>query len=277
MRRASHALLFTTLMAVADTSAGVSLQVRGFLQGAYNTDDGLMRNDLAAADMLPLTHPYSRLEHKCAQTTTAAMLATTGTDAPVDWILVEIRDADNPAIRWATTAALLQRDGDIVDPQTGSTTLHIEGLEADNYHVGLRHRNHLGVMTRDAIPLSDTTASIDFSSPLLAVAGEHARQQVGGKALLWSGDVNHNNNLIVSGPNNDSNTLLGSVLHAADNVSGSSNFLLRGYADTDLNMDGVTLYVGPGNDSNLLRRNVLQHPANTSMATNYIIHDALPK
>jgi hypothetical protein len=57
----------------------------------------------------------------------------------------------------------------------------------------------------------------------------------------------------------------------------NSNFRLKGYYVTDLNLDGTSLYSGPGNDINLLLGNVLLHPANTAFAANFIVAGSMPK
>ncbi|OQW99669.1 MAG: hypothetical protein BWK73_50025 [Thiothrix lacustris] len=57
----------------------------------------------------------------------------------------------------------------------------------------------------------------------------------------------------------------------------NSNFRLKGYYVTDLNLDGTTIYSGPSNDINLLLGNVLLHPGNGLTAANYIITGSIPK
>ncbi|MBK6755574.1 MAG: hypothetical protein IPG69_18780 [Flavobacteriales bacterium] len=75
-------------------------------------------------------------------------------DRIVDWVLVELRDADNPALIVASRSALIQRDGDVVDLDGSSAV--VMTAEPGNYHVALRHRNHLGVMTAGELPLNTT-------------------------------------------------------------------------------------------------------------------------
>lgn len=71
--------------------------------------------------------------------------------------------------------------------------------------------------------------------------------------------------------------MLGVVLTAPLNESVNSNYRLRGYYASDLNLDGSTIFAGPGNDVNLLLGNVLLHPANTTLSANFIVQGTLPK
>ncbi len=243
--------------------------------------EGLMRDDLREKGLIPLAQPYSdrmtAFKYRNKETTTAEILALTGKDAPMDWVLVELRSATNPRGRAMAKAALLQRDGDVADPLNNEAKLLIPNVEAGNYYVSLRHRNHLGVMTKDPIALSPTLTATDFTLTSFAVNGDNARLEVGEVALLWAGEANNNNSLIASGPGNDTNVVLGNVLMHHSNTKVNSNFRLEGYYRSDLNLDGTTLYTGPGNDINLLMGNVLLHPANTTFAANYVAHGRLDK
>ena len=51
---------------------------------------------------------------------------------------------------------MLQRDGDLVDAQTGSADLHFANVKAGNYYVSVRHRNHLGIISASPVSLSHT-------------------------------------------------------------------------------------------------------------------------
>ncbi|MEK7411841.1 MAG: Ig-like domain-containing protein, partial [Planctomycetota bacterium] len=131
---------------------GVSLRVKALLNGAMvNATGGLMRDDLRQLTLIPLKEPYSQLagfSHKGLggdETTDPAKFQVTGSSAFVDWVLVELRDPDVDTLI-ATTAAMLRRDGNVVTA-LGDTILAVGGLTADYYKVGIRHRNHLGLMT----------------------------------------------------------------------------------------------------------------------------------
>jgi cysteine-rich repeat protein len=263
------------------TSANnIKLQVRAFLQGAYSSADGMMHDKLGAAGLIPSSQPYNAAPwlYAGAETLSVTVQAMTGKDAITDWVLVELRDATLPKTVVATQAAVLQRDGDIVDATTGASTLTFNAISAGNYYVSVRHRNHLGVMSKSALALaSDTTRLVDFTLPATDVYGSYARLDGATTSLLWAGDANSSNAIIANGGGNDVNLILGTVLAQLPNTDANVNYRLNGYYATDVNLDGVTLYAGPNNDINPLLGNVLLHPSNASFAANYIVNGGVPK
>jgi hypothetical protein len=92
---------------------------------------------------------------------------------------------------------------------------------------------------------------------------------------MWAGDINASNTLTASGPGNDVTSLLGGVVTSTDNPQANTNYILRGYLTTDLNMDGKTLFSGPANDVSMLIGNIIMHPLNTGFAANYIMRGGL--
>lgn len=268
----------TPMTLTVTTASALQVSVRGALQGAYSAGDGLMRDDLRTAGLLPLTQPYSAKGYNGTETTTAGMLAVSGNDAVVDWVLVELRDKLDPNIRVAAQAALLQRDGDVVDAADGNPALTFPGLATGDYHVALRHRNHLGAMSASLVALSGEAATVDFTLPETGIYGDKdIRVQQGDLTrLLPAGDAGNDNKLIAEGPGNDRNTVLGTVLAAPGNTGMHVNYQLQDYAATDVNMDGKTLFVGPGNDINTLLGNILLAPDNATSSTNFILNGTTP-
>ena len=88
-------------------------------------------------------------------------------DAPVDWVKLEFRDKDDPIIILVEEAAIVLKDGTVVDPQ-GSETLTFASLSLSEYHIAIVHSNHLGIMTATSIDLS-TDPFIDFAESSTAV------------------------------------------------------------------------------------------------------------
>ncbi|MEB4593532.1 hypothetical protein VSS37_21320 [Candidatus Thiothrix sp. Deng01] len=273
---ADGAAFQTTPMTVKIAAENVSINIKAFLQGAYETTTSLMRDSLRSANLIPLAQPYADLGYTGAETTTASILNTSGANAPVDWVLVELRDKANPITRLAAKAALLQRDGDVVDAATGSNALVFANTASGNYFIALRHRNHLGIMSAAPIALSSIPRLLNFASPTQAVYGQDIRIQQGSIRLLPTGDVNHDNRLITEGPGNDKNAILSTVVTSAANPTAHINYQLVGYNPADLNLDGKTLYSGPDNDVNTLLGDILLAPDNATNSTNYIMPGSLP-
>ncbi|PID49416.1 MAG: hypothetical protein CR991_06640 [Proteobacteria bacterium] len=256
---------------------GVRLQVRALLQGAYDSSTGLMQDKLRQQGIITLSQPYNGAPFDYAGTERINLDLVQNGDADglVDWVLVELWSATEPTQRVASRAALIQRDGDLMDAWSGYTTLHFAGVAEGAYHVALRHRNHLAVLTADALALSKQAVLIDFSSPELAVSGEAGRWLDGERAILWSGDIDQDGRLFMHGSGNDMNHILIQVLKGEGNREFNANYRLAGYRPTDLNMDGETLFSGPGTDTTLLLRNVLAHPHNTHFMGNFVIKGSI--
>jgi len=207
----------------------------------------------------------------------AAQLSLTGNNAPVDWVLIELRSNTDAKTVLHRKAALVQRDGDVVEADTGSATLSISGALPDNYYVAIRHRNHLGVMTASALSLMATPTLVDFMAATTKTYGDVAgRIQSKGLSLLWAGDANMDTRLISNGVGQDSGVIYAKILSAPLNTSFSSNFVVSGYNTTDFTLDGDTIFTGPNNDTNMLVANVLVYPANTNFNANYIVKSQLP-
>ncbi|WP_422104218.1 HYR domain-containing protein [Winogradskyella sp.] len=186
-----------------------------FLQGAAinpNTGEGaLMRDDLRTGNLLPTTSPYTD-----GLTCDASVFSTTGSNAIVDWVWVELRDATDSTVVIDGRSALLQRDGDVVD----TDGLSVPGFRVPfgNYYVAIEHRNHVGIMTAATQTLGTTTAAVDLSSNLTAVEGGSNALVLlaNGSYGMYSGD--HDGNAQVQ--NADANAVIqligGSGYDAAD-------------------------------------------------------------
>jgi hypothetical protein len=119
----------------------------------------------------------------------------------------------------ATKSALLQRDGDVVDPDGGPVKML--GLPEGNYYCYMGHRNHLPVLSRTAIPLSKTLTEIDFSSGQVEVASSYPVRYINNQRYaLISGDINQDG-----------------AINAQDRASAWNFRDQGGYHNADVNLD----------------------------------------
>ena len=223
------------------------VSVKALLQGAYDPGTGMMRDDLRQQQMLPLQQPYNipPYAYTGSEQIDTAHASKSGADAIVDWVLIELRDAQQPAQIVARRAALIQRDGDIVDVD-GSTPVRFTNMAAGQYHIAIRHRNHLGVMTAGALQLGPVPAHIDLTSAAIPTYGVDAQAQINGKFVLWSGDVNNDGSIKYTGMNNDRDRIL---LEIGGTVPTN---IVSGYEPGDLDLNGNVKYTGGGNDRDLI-------------------------
>jgi hypothetical protein len=270
-----------TGIACGGTSGGTTVQLAAkvFLQGAYDVVSGLMRDDLRAENKLPTAQPYSTMSrfahHIGTEVRGANAFTATGNNAIVDWVFVELRNAADATEIMATRAALVQRDGDIVDLD-GLSALTITAVPG-SYFVAVNHRNHLGTMTLAPLTLSSTPLVVDFTLATTATHGTHAQKVVGTKRALWGGNSNNDTKVIFVGPNNDSDRLKDDVLFAPGNTGSDFAYIEMGYKQGDHNLDGEAIYQGIVNDIDpLVFFNVIQHPANTTLNHIFVIYQQIP-
>ncbi len=257
--------------------SNVALNLRAYLKGAYQNGSSLMTDHLRQENLIPLNNPYSNnsnFNHNGFEQTSQSVLNQQGINAVVDWVLVELRSKNNAAQILSTRAALIQRDGDIVDVDGFSAVLF--DAPTDEYYVAVRHRNHLGVMTAQAVNLA-TTTMVDFTDPNQNTWGSHAQFVLNSNTMqMWSGNSDSDGKVVMQGGNNDNNPIFFEVLQAPTNSGNIANLIHQGYLSSDLNLDGEVIFQGANNDPNTVFFNVLSFPANTGLLANYIINEQLP-
>ena len=233
---------FTAVYSQAPACDNARVSLRVILDGAYRPNDQLMVDSLRTKGLLPLTEPYTALGFPISGPTTVqpAVLAVSGSNAITDWVVVELRDQNDPTIIVESRVGLLQRDGDVVAPD-GVSPL---GFCAPDgvYHVAVRHRNHLGIMSATHLPLTSTPTLYDLTLPGTGVFGTEPRKDLGTLFTLWPGNVIPDTVLKYTGATNDRDPIL---LAVGGTIPTS---LASGYLPSDVTLDGQAKYTGAGND-----------------------------
>ena len=229
-------------------AAGVRISPRVLLEGPFVPGTGLMNDALRSAGLIPMAEPYTALGYMPtglqAAPTTPGVLATSGNNAIVDHVLIELRSATSSTTVLASRTALVQRDGDVVDVDGVSSVAF--SLPAASYFVAVQHRNHLGTMSASPIALSGTSTTVDFTSGSTPTYGIDGRKTIGSVRVLWAGDVTFNHQVKYTGTGNDRDPILVRV------GSTTPNSTVNGYFPEDVNLDGVVKYTGTGNDRDLV-------------------------
>jgi len=233
----------------ADPSS-VMITSKVILEGGWQSGPSLMRDDLRVLANFPLAHPYGSapFNHSGTETTTPSVLAAAGSNAIVDWVLLELRDPLTPALVLASRAALLQRDGDIVDVN-GIDPVTFNGTTPGNYYLAVRHRNHLGIMTTSALAMSPMTPMIDFTLGSTPTYGTDARTTLGPVSAMWCGNVEPDDQLKYTGSTNDRDPILVAI-------GAIPTATVTDYLPTDVTLDGVVKYTGAGNDRDPILVNI---------------------
>lgn len=170
------------------TNRGLYITV--FLEGPFNGVD--MDTELNTNDLIPLNQPFNAPPWNYAGTESVVAIPA----GVVDWVLVELRDSDDPANADETTtfmkqAYFLKYDGTIVDlsgaflPSLGNPVL------TNDMYVVVRHRNHIDVLSNTAVPLVGNAYTYDFSTALTQAYGAGAGYKLLGGTIygMVSGDA----------------------------------------------------------------------------------------
>ena len=253
-----------------DSEVGVSAKV--YLQGAaiepFITEPNWMRDDLRIQGYIPTTSPYAD-----GLTCDAAVFDITGRDAIVDWVWVELRDPNDLSLVVDAKSALLERDGDIVGVTDGGTL--ILNAPTGNYHIAVRHRNHLGVLSKNSYSfIAGQKTAIDFTSSLTETYGNYPRTDWGmqtGVLGIRSGDATGNKWITIE---EDTERVSDDIINHPDNNTGSTFFTAAfGYYNADSNLNGT---IEIADDTNLILTNVLLHPTNAAFDSDFHIVEQIP-
>lgn len=272
-----------------DDTTMIHLKIKMFLEGAMlDSTNGFMRTNLTSGiRYLPLIDPYfsstnprfNAVGQVTAQETSEAIISmfANSQNAIVDWVFIEFRDVNDPSQVLTTKSALLQSDGDVIDPVTGNDYLDVSTLLNNTYLIAVKHRNHLGVMWNTPYNFSNSGVYIiDFSVATGADIfdltttslnyNDIEQVTIGNIKALRAGNANGDTKVILS----DINKIQVDVITHPDNVSFDSGFNFAfGYFDGDINMDGKVSFSAAIPDTNKLQLLILLYPLNTNFDITY--------
>jgi hypothetical protein len=136
----------------------------------------------------------------------------------VDWVLVQLRS--NTTTTVATRAAFIKSDGTVVDFD-GTSQVSFNGVAAGSYYIVVKHRNHIGVMSASAVPLTGASTLFDFTSwtgGQKAYGTVDAMKNLGSNVYgMWSGDADANSGVGASDLVK-TRTAIGSVVYNVSDI-----------------------------------------------------------
>ena len=164
----------------------------------------------------------------------------------MDWVLLELRDASTPALVIARRAAFIREDGAITDLD-GISEVTFRNIVNGNYHLVIRHRNHLGIRTSTIRTLNSTMgfavpATYDFSSSQAqayqdgAITTNEGMKDLGSGVFgMWGGNGNSNTSVRASGALSINDYLFLLTTTLGGNVT---TIISNVYNNADTNLDG---------------------------------------
>ena len=209
------------------------LDLKVFLEGAFNTDSGIMDTILNNNGLIPFTQPFNPELPYYGNFSPAWYYqgdeSVTGIgNGVVDWLLIEIRDAAN--VQGATaetkvleTPAFLLSDGSVVSLDFINKPVVLVNITQGMFIV-LHHRNHLSIINSTPIPGQNGQYAFDYTGGGIYGGDLGAVEVLPGVWAMRGGDGNA-----------DFQVNMQDKVDAWWNEGGFS-----GYLGSDFNMDGQT-------------------------------------
>jgi len=195
----------------------ISLALTAVLEGPFNGIE--MRTDLNS--ILPLSQPFNMPPWN--YTGSESVGAIPSADV-VEWVLIDLRDAASPGAATsgtsiATQAAFILSDGSVVGLD-GSSNLEFPVSISQNLFVVVWQRNHIGIMSNNAITPSGGVYSYNFSTGMNQVYGGANGHKIliPGVWGMFSGDGDR-----------DGNINSGDKSTTWENQAGTSGYLFSDY------------------------------------------------
>ncbi len=168
----------------ACVTPGLKLDVTVCLEGAYDPASNSMRTDLRQQNLIPLSQPYNVAPWNYAGTESVANASIFPANM-VDWVVVEMRSGTPSTTGSSPTTTLIEShagflldDGSVVDLD-GVSPLTFDLLSSGlSYHILVRHRNHLNILSNNPIPAT-TNMAYDFTFSMLNAFGSQQLKLVG--------------------------------------------------------------------------------------------------
>ncbi|MBN1558871.1 hypothetical protein JW998_01385 [candidate division KSB1 bacterium] len=173
--------------------SAVLAKVKVMLEGPYNVNASAMITRLQEQELIPLASPYAQ----------APQTVTFIPEGIVDWILIELRTSA-AGLTVAQKSCFLQNNGHVVEPQNQSEILTFFDLDAGDYYIVLRHRNHLAAMSATAVPLNSSTPPLYEFDMKSKYYGDDAKQLNDAGTLfgMYAGDGDASGEVTATDKNN---------------------------------------------------------------------------
>ncbi len=160
----------------------VSFNLKVFLEGAFDAGQTNMSGGLLQRQVVPQGQPYNSSPWSYPGTEGSGWLPIDYPAGTIDWVLVSLRTSLDPGTEVARIAAVLLEDGTI-------SPFNLNRNNTDPLYVMIEHRNHLPIISAQAIPIINNTLSYDFTTansykPSLGFG----QKQVGASWVMYGGN-----------------------------------------------------------------------------------------
>jgi len=176
---------------VATPAAKPVAFIKVLLEGLFNSESEEMATTMNSTNLLPRSQPFSINPYNYSGTETLE----TGLADVVDWVFIQLRSIHNLAVVSYQKAALLRKDGLVIDTD-GNETVDFGLVQNDSFYIAVFHRSHLPVISREPHFFQTFPTTCDFTISEFAAMGESQQKFLSNKFLLNSGDFDILNILV---------------------------------------------------------------------------------
>jgi hypothetical protein len=247
------------VIAIADTDPHpVLVKPIVVLSGALReADPYAMATDLCINGLLPITEPYTAMGWMTAgsggETASSEVLEPQeyANNNVVDWMLLELRDVQDPSIVVASKCGLLHGNG-LVTAEDGISPVTLMAPYG-NYYLAVRHRNHLGIMSAEPFNAMSLPTTKYLNYPAFVHGTNALCEYSPGRFGLWPGNsaLDASEQVIkYAGLSNDRDPILQRIGGNAPTAT------TAGYHVEDVNLDGVVKYAGANNDRDIILQSI---------------------
>lgn len=168
-------------------NGGARIQIKTFLEGLWDNESAIMKSNLNQAGLLPLYQPFDKtpFDYKGNEQTDNIPSNI------VDWVMIELRDANDPNQIIQQRAAWLGEDGLIYDTD-GDKGAIFEGLEKEQYYISVHARGHLAVISSEPVNVQQAMNPYDFTQSIEKAKGSKQLKLVNDAYMLYAGDFDGN-------------------------------------------------------------------------------------
>ncbi len=161
-----------------------TLDIKVCLEGPYDLVSKKMSTTLQARNLLPDNHPYGIAPWNYFGNEGQGWQQADYPANSVDWVKVSFRTGIEKSTEVASTVAVLQEDGSLVFPDQDA----LDTSAGSSFYIVVQHRNHMGIMTPQAITVSNGTLSYDFRSENSYEDGMGQKEVDSGVWAMFVGD-----------------------------------------------------------------------------------------
>jgi hypothetical protein len=206
-------------------NGAMALSLTAILQGPFD-GTSTMSTALRTAGLVPLAQPYNTAPWNYPGTESVGSIPV----GVVDWVLVELRQATAPALASSSTvlarrAGFIKSNGTITETDgTATLKFNVQPTTGYNLYAVIYHRNHIGIMSNNAVPQISGVFTYDFSTAQTQIYNGSGTGciLVGSKWCLVAGDADGSG-----------------VINNDDLLIWQTNFAASNYNPADFNLTGV--------------------------------------